>query len=121
MIVKVSLVDDESYIRRALIRCLRTENCELSEAADGEEALQKLEQDFFDLMITDNDMPRKTGVELIREITSGQKTVKNPDLAIILLSGRGRPDNLPEVIESMFKPWDEEKIKERIRQIKVKK
>jgi CheY-like chemotaxis protein len=121
MSFKILLVDDEKSVRNAIKRVLRRENCEFIEAADGLEALQKLEQDHFDLLITDNDMPNKSGVELIREITSSQKSIKNPEIMIILLSGRGRPDNLPSGIEFMPKPWEEESIKAKVRQSQAKR
>src|SRR4030042_2948709 len=105
MSFKILLVDDEKFVRTALKRVLRNKDYEIVEADDGLDALQKLEQDFFDLLITDNDMPNKTGIELISEITSGQKKIKNPEMNIILLSGRARPANLPLDVEFMPKPW----------------
>ncbi|MCX6744408.1 MAG: response regulator [Candidatus Parcubacteria bacterium] len=120
MSFKILLVDDENNVRIALKRVLRNKDYEIVEAGDGFEALQKLEQDFFDLLITDNDMPIKTGIELISEITSGQKTIKNPEMRIILLSGKGKPANLPAGVEFMLKPWDSEKLITTVRQFQTK-
>lgn len=121
MPVSILLVDDEENIRRSLRRVLRKENCLFTEAADGVEAAQILAWDFFDLMITDNDMPRKTGLELICDITFGKILIKNPALAIVLLSGRNKPSNLPVGIEFLSKPWEDEILKEKVWQIRAKR
>jgi len=120
MSFKILLVDDEKFVRTALKRELKNKDYEIVEAGDGLDALQKLEQDFFDLLITDNDMPKKTGIELISEITSGQKAIKNPEMRIILLSGRGKPANLPSGVEFMSKPWDSEILITKVRQVQAK-
>ena len=53
--------------------------------ANGNEALQALEQQAFDLVITDIFMPEKDGLELIREIRAHKLDIK-----IIAISGEGK-------------------------------
>lgn len=117
--MKILLVDDEELVRNALKRVFRKCNYEIAEAADGLEALQKLETDFFDLLITDNDMPNKKGIELIQDIKEGKTVTKNPAHAIILFSGKGKPKNLPPEIEFMEKPWKDEELRQRVKEIKM--
>lgn len=117
--MRILIVDDEKLVRSALKRVFRKCNYEIAEALDGLEALQKLESDFFDLLITDNDMPNKKGIELIQDILEGKTAIKNPAHAIILFSGKGRPENLPPEIEFMEKPWEDEKLRQRVKEIEM--
>ena len=77
---RVLIVDDDPIIRATNRRFLQQYNTELPEdrfettlAKDGQDGLEKAEQAEaeghpFAVMITDNDMPRKKGVELIRDV-----------------------------------------------------
>jgi len=51
-------------------------------AADGQEALKKLEEEPIGLVITDLRMPRMTGTELLEAIKD-----KDPDMPVFLISG----------------------------------
>jgi PAS domain S-box-containing protein len=62
----VLVVDDEPGIRRGLARLLR--GCDVAEAADGQEALARLEERTFDLVVSDVVMPKLGGVELHTEL-----------------------------------------------------
>ena len=60
---KILIVEDEEPIRRVLKRILADENPEfkISEAIDGNEAIEKLSRDKFDLVVCDIKMPKKDG------------------------------------------------------------
>ncbi|MCX6746323.1 MAG: response regulator [Candidatus Parcubacteria bacterium] len=113
--MKIMIVDDEVNIRRALRRAFRKCDYAISEAADGVEAFELLKQDSFDLLITDNNMPGKTGLELISEI----KLLK-PNLAIILLTGRPiLLEDVPKEVMFLAKPWNEVELREKAQQIQA--
>ena len=77
----VLIADDEETIRLLLNEFLRSRgyNCEI--AVDGEDALAKLKTGQFDVALCDIQMPRKTGLEVLREIRS-----QGVDTAFVLVS-----------------------------------
>jgi DNA-binding response OmpR family regulator len=79
---KVLIVDDESSIRIFLARVLEREGYSVQVAADGREALERLENQAFDVMISDIKMGLMDGVALLQEARQ-----RFPDLAVILLTG----------------------------------
>ncbi|MGE5683449.1 MAG: sigma-54-dependent transcriptional regulator [Bacillota bacterium] len=67
MSVKVLIVDDEKAIRESLELLLKDEGYRTDTAADGEEALEKIRLDNYDVVITDIKMPKVDGIELLRK------------------------------------------------------
>lgn len=65
---RILVVDDEPGIRKVVRDGLERAGYEVETAVDGDEALGCLEEREFDLVVTDLAMPRKGGVELVREI-----------------------------------------------------
>ena len=63
---RILLVDDEPTQRLIMARLLKRGGYEVEMAANGREALAKLEQGDFPLMITDWEMPEMDGVALCR-------------------------------------------------------
>ena len=77
----ILVVDDEPLISDIIAKCLEAEGYESQIAHSAEEALEKLVQGGFSLLISDIMMPGKTGIELlaiIREIY--------PDMAVIMVT-----------------------------------
>ncbi|SFN64653.1 DNA-binding transcriptional response regulator, NtrC family, contains REC, AAA-type ATPase, and a Fis-type DNA-binding domains [Paenimyroides ummariense] len=83
---KILIIEDEASIRRVLSKILAEENDQysVSEAADGEEGLEKIKNDDFDLVICDIKMPKKDGEEVLQEA----KKIK-PETPFIMISGHG--------------------------------
>lgn len=81
---KILLVDDSESVRSALSTLLQHAGHEVTEAADGKQALGALEQDQFDLVVTDIFMPTMDGIELIKQLRGA-----HPELKILALSGGG--------------------------------
>ncbi len=89
MIRKILVVDDDQVLQLTLKRRMAEfdEQFQVIQAVDGFDALQKLEESAFSLVITDLLMPRMDGMSLISHI---QK--KYPDLPVIIISGVKRGD-----------------------------
>lgn len=70
MPVRVLIVDDSAFIRKALADILRKDNDiqVVGEAKDGEEAIEKFKELSPDVITLDYEMPKKNGIEVIREI-----------------------------------------------------
>jgi len=64
----ILVVDDDSKNKQILHRFLELEGYEVASAGDGEEALNIAREQHFDLVITDLKMPKKDGIELLKEI-----------------------------------------------------
>ncbi len=80
---KIMLVDDDPAIRQILVRLLSEENYAVQTAANGVDALALAEQEKFDLVLLDLNMPQKDGWETFEQLSA-----KNPLLPIILITAR---------------------------------
>ncbi len=72
---KILVVDDESSLREMLSILLRRENYQVEIAADGEAAFAKAQEINFDLIISDIQMPKMTGIELLRQLREHENDV----------------------------------------------
>lgn len=63
---KILVVDDSPIMRQMVSFTLREASFEVQEAANGKEALEKLEKHSFDLVLTDLNMPVMDGITLIQ-------------------------------------------------------
>lgn len=93
---KVLIVDDEEVIRKFLKIHLAKLGYEVKEAADGEQAIEELGKDDFDLLICDILMPKKDGWEVVKEVKSNSKTKHLP---VIVLTAKNEDSD-------MFKGYD---------------
>ena len=80
----VLVVDDEASIRRTLREILEYEDFGVEEAVDGEEALEKIRNGRYDLVLLDIKMPKKDGMEVLAEIGS-----EGPNVPVVMISGHG--------------------------------
>jgi two-component system response regulator AtoC len=65
---RILIADDEAALRSLLCEILAEDHVQLEEAADGLEALVKLQSNTFDLMFLDIKMPRRDGLGVLEEI-----------------------------------------------------
>jgi DNA-binding response OmpR family regulator len=79
---RVLVVDDDFHIRKLIAGSLSGADYRVDTAKDGAEAWEALNDASYTLLITDHDMPRMTGFELIRKLRSA-----NMALAVVLVSG----------------------------------
>jgi CheY-like chemotaxis protein len=93
---KILVADDEEVIRKFLRIHLAKLGYEVKEAADGEQAMEQLGKDDFDLLICDILMPKKDGWEVIKEAKSNPKTKNIP---VIVLTAKNEDSD-------MFKGYD---------------
>jgi len=84
---RILIVEDKESLRRVLAETLEGEGYGVAEAADGEEAIQKLSGERFDLVLTDLKLPRKDGIEVLRAAKEN-----SPSAAVVLMTGFGTID-----------------------------
>jgi two-component system, chemotaxis family, chemotaxis protein CheY len=89
------VVDDSATMRQLLCMTLtRVEGItesNITEATDGEDALDKLRGGSFDLVLTDIRMPRMDGLEFIRKVRS---ELNELNLPIIIISTKGADEDV---------------------------
>jgi two-component system, NarL family, invasion response regulator UvrY len=80
---KILLADDHSFIRLGLIQILKDEYpfVEIKEVADGETLIKEVQQQQWDLVISDLEMPGMNGLQALEKI----KQI-NPSLPVLILS-----------------------------------
>ena len=80
---RIILADDHSFIRVGLIQILSDEypTVEITEVSDGESLINEVSKNDFDLVISDLDMPGRSGLEALIQI----KLIK-PNLPVLILS-----------------------------------
>jgi DNA-binding response OmpR family regulator len=64
--ISILVVDDEETLRNILVKILTKEGYKVDTAENGEEALEKLRQNQYNLLISDIKMPRLNGFELLK-------------------------------------------------------
>ena len=83
---KILVIEDEAAIRRVLGKILREENDTyiVDEAEDGQQGLDKIKNDDYDLVLCDIKMPKLDGVEVLEAV----KKFK-PEIPFVMISGHG--------------------------------
>ncbi|HNQ27700.1 MAG TPA: sigma-54 dependent transcriptional regulator [Aquaticitalea sp.] len=86
---KILVIEDESAIRRVLVKILTEENdkYQVDEAEDGVIGIDKIKKEDYDLVLCDIKMPKMDGVEVLE----AAKKVK-PETPIVMISGHGDLD-----------------------------
>jgi CheY-like chemotaxis protein len=85
---KVLVVDDHHDTSYSLCRLLKTEGYEVEHAVDGLVGLNSASRECPDLIVTDVQMPRMTGIEMIRRLRQGSENLRS--VPIIVISAYGR-------------------------------
>ena len=80
--MKILFVDDERFIISAIERNLRDAHWQIDYALSGPEALIKIEEGSFDVIVTDMAMPAMKGDRLLQEVRE-----RDPSITRIILSG----------------------------------
>jgi two-component system KDP operon response regulator KdpE len=111
------VVDDEPQIRRVMRTTLTTNGYEVSDARTGEEAVKKLGEERFDLILLDVNLPGMNGLEACRMIRSG---ISVPDVAIVMLTVRNAEKDKVEALDAgaddyVVKPFSTPELLARIR------
>jgi len=115
---RILVVDDEKEIRGFLSKALtRIGGFQVELAESGEEALQKMEKDPFDLVLTDLKMPKMDGLQLISEIAKSK-----PETLTMMMTGHGTIDSALTAMKRgasdyLMKPLNLDELIVRIRKV----
>jgi len=113
----VLLVDDSSTMRKIIGRSLRQAGLDFDnifEAGDGLEALEVLEKESVDIVLSDINMPNMNGIEFLREKAS-RDAIK--DVPVLMISTETGDDIIGDAkslgaVGSLKKPFTPDKVNE---------
>jgi two-component system response regulator HydG len=114
--IKILVTDDEPSQRKMLKANLSLEGYEVHEADDGLSAIQRVNEEFFDLILMDNRMSNMDGIEALREI----KKI-SPGIPVIIITAYASVETAVQALHSgahdyLTKPLDVEELKIKVRQ-----
>jgi DNA-binding response OmpR family regulator len=107
---RILVVDDEASIRQLLSEVLAGSGYHVDVAEDGAAAWEALQAKSYDLLITDHNMPKITGVELVRHMRSARM-----GLPVVMVTGElpeDDPDSPPplQIAATVLKPFSLEAL-----------
>lgn len=112
---KVLVVDDSGTMRKIIIRALNAVGItDIVEAGDGNEGLAAVKAHAFSLILTDWNMPNKSGLEMVKEIrATGAK------LPIFMVTTEGEKSRVVEAIQAgisdyLVKPFTRESLEQKL-------
>jgi CheY-like chemotaxis protein len=113
----ILIVDDEKNIRLALSMSLEKLEIPVETAASGEEALEKVAQGEYELMLLDLRMPGMDGMEVLRRVSQ-----QLPELKVIIITAYGSIDLAVEAmklgaVDFLQKPFDANQVREMVSRI----
>lgn len=85
---KVLVVDDDPVVGKSFDRVLAGKGYAVITASSGQEALNKLESEDYDVVYTDIKMPGMSGLEMAEQVKA-----RRPWLPVVIVTGYGSPDN----------------------------
>lgn len=115
MSIKVLLADDSGVMRKIIARTLTAAGVtNITEAADGDEAWNRFSSEAFDLVLSDWNMPGRTGLELLTAIrASGSKT------PVVLITTEAEKSRILDAIRAgvsdyVIKPFEADALKQKL-------
>jgi len=117
---KILVVDDNRDLREILEEYLRGEGDNVEGADNGKEALEKYRDNYYDLIITDLNMPELAGMELIKTIKQ-----ENEITEFVIITGYASMDSAVEAIkigafDYIVKPFRIEELKVVVKNVREK-
>ena len=116
MAKRILLVDDEPLIVKGLKFALESDGYETDSAGDGEQALEKIKNGNFDLILLDVMLPKMSGIEVCQAVR------EKSDVPIIMLTAKG--EDMDKILgleygadDYMTKPFNILEVKARIKTI----
>lgn len=108
--VKIMVVDDEAIMRNLLLKILEQEGYRVTLVSSAKEAIEKLNSEKFEIVLSDVKMPEINGFELLKKIKN-----EWPQTAIIMMTGYGDAYTVKEALilgadEYITKPFKSHEV-----------
>ncbi|MDO9117534.1 MAG: sigma-54 dependent transcriptional regulator [Nitrospira sp.] len=91
---KILVVDDEQSLREVLSIMLKRAGYAVTAVSDGEEAIEQVQKEIFDLVITDLRMPKVDGMEVLRAVKSA-----SPETVVLIITAFATADSAVEAMK----------------------
>ncbi|MCK4788005.1 MAG: response regulator [Desulfobacteraceae bacterium] len=121
--MNVLVVDDFATMRRIIKNVLKQIGfTKILEADDGTTALAVLKKNEVDLIISDWNMPKMTGLDLLKKVRGEESTKK---IAFVMVTAEAQKDNVLQAVQAgvsnyVVKPFTADAIKEKLTQVFTK-
>ncbi|WP_374079117.1 response regulator [Bdellovibrio bacteriovorus] len=107
---RLLIIDDESELREVLMALLEESAAEIQQAANGLEGIDLLKTQRFDAVLSDEKMPKKSGLEVLKWMREN-----GLNIPFIIHTGYGQKEMVLEaqrlgVYAFIDKPWDERSL-----------
>ena len=111
MSARILVVDDEEIVVRSCLRILGDRDYEVDSAQDGWQALKKIEENHFDVLVLDIMMPKIDGLEVLQRVKEA-----HPDIDVIMITGLSQIDTAVKAMklgafDYLPKPFDPDELK----------
>ena len=108
---RILIVDDEEIVIKSCLRILGGDDYYVEVARDGREALRKIKENPYDVMILDVVMPNMGGLEVLRRVKETR-----PDMDVIMVTGLSQLDTVVQAKklgarDFVSKPFEPEELK----------
>jgi DNA-binding NtrC family response regulator len=108
---RIVVADDEPNLRRVLSAILTRDGYSVSQAADGGEALELINEDI-DVVVTDLKMPKVDGMQVLKTVSE-----EFPQIPVIMITAFGSVDNAVAAVKAgafdyIEKPFEQEQIRQ---------
>jgi two-component system, chemotaxis family, chemotaxis protein CheY len=118
--MRILVIDDALTMRRIVINLLRQLGfTNMNEADDGTTGWDKLNNETFDLIISDWNMPKMTGIDLLRKVRANDKYARTP---FIMITAEGKRENVIAAVQAgvsnyIVKPFNAATLKEKLAKV----
>jgi len=114
---KILIVDDEKNIRMTISQALEDMDVEIETAVSGEEALSKVKEVDFELVLLDLSMPGIDGIEVLEKLSK-----ERPDIRIIMITAHGTIDSAVDAmklgaVDFIQKPFTPDEIRDLVSKV----
>ena len=111
MSARILIVDDEEIVIRSCLRILDGDEFQVESVQDGREALRKIEENPYDVMILDIMMPNIDGLEVLRRVKE-----THPNVDVIMITGLSQIDTAVQAMklgafDYISKPFEPDELK----------
>ncbi len=110
MNARILIVDDEEIVIRSCMRILASDELSLDSAHDGLEALKKIAESDYDMLIMDIKMPKMSGIDVLQRVKES-----HPDIDVIMITGLNEIETAVKAMklgafDYLPKPFDPEEL-----------
>lgn len=118
--MRILVVDDAQTMRRIIVNLLRQLGfTNMVEADDGTTAWERLGQEHIDFIISDWNMPKMTGIDLLKKV---RETESFKAIPFIMVTAEGKRENVIAAVQAgvsnyIVKPFNAATLKEKLSKV----